>query len=314
MPFILTLGVFLILGGLISIQHNNAVYQQHVMASSMNYKEQLPLWGGTSKGNLSLGHTRLSRDGKTLAVEIIYDETAHSALSSYGNRYKLRLVDTKDNRMKDVKLSYGIFGTDGSGVLTIHSPKGFKNSSFVVMIIDNGQLVTSDDLNQTQMSDTELDKSITAELSSTNSPDDSNQNSSDNKKNLPPLYYVRLNAKNVKRNYRNWNNDSELIQDLFINENLASLNKKMKVLQAKITKAKRTMKEMNARLKENPNDEVAQNNKNDISGTLNSLQDNYKAAKKRYRKLENSTFKDNILDPQQHKYRAYTVDDINNMR
>ena len=103
MPIFLVIGFVLFLTGGIWIQHNANAYRQRVLASSMQYGENLPLWGGTAKGNLSLGHTKLSRDGRTLAVEIKYDDAAHQVLSSYGNRYKLRLVDTKDNRMRDRK-------------------------------------------------------------------------------------------------------------------------------------------------------------------------------------------------------------------
>ena len=86
MPVILVVSVILLLTGFIWIEHNHRVYTQQVMASSMKYNEGLPLWGGKSKGALTLGHTRLSKDGKSLAVEIKYDDTAHQQLSSFGNR------------------------------------------------------------------------------------------------------------------------------------------------------------------------------------------------------------------------------------
>lgn len=314
MPVYLVIAITFLVVGLSWIHRNNAAYKASVLASSMGYKEQLPLWGGTSKGNLTLGHTRLSKDGKTLAVEIQYDDTAHQSLSSFGNRYKLRLVDTYDNKMKDAKIHYGIFGTDGSGVLTIYNPHGFKNKSFIVMLIDNGQLVTSDDLtDSTQMSDGDLDKSITAELSNPDGNDDSSSNVNSKRAKLPPLYYVRLNAKNAKRNYRNWDNDSQIIDDLFVKTNLKDIKSKMQQVKVKIKKAKTTLNEMNKRLEENPNDEVAQQNKSDIEGSLQSLETNYNSLEKRYDKLSNSTISDDVLDPEQTKFKEFTVDDINNI-
>lgn len=315
MPVYLIIAIALVTTGLTWINRNNKAYEAKVMASSMAYKEQLPLWGGTSKGNLSLGHTRLSKDGKTLAVEIQYDDTAHQSLSSFGNRYKLRLVDTYDNPMNGTTMKYGIFGTDGSGVLTLHNPHGFKNKSFIVMLIDNGQLVTTDDLNTSdQFSDGDLDKSITAELS--NPDKDSDDGSGTNtdttaRKKMPPLYYVRLNALNAKRNYRNWDNDSQMIEDLFVKGNLKAVKKNMQTVQVKIKKAKKTLAEMNSRLQENPNDDVARDNKSNLQSSLENLKTNYAALKKRYRKLSNSTISANVLDPKQTKYREFTVKDIN---
>lgn len=318
MPIYLLLGVFLFCLGFGWIHHNAKIYREQVLASSMSYNEQLPLWGGTSKGNLTLGHTKLSKDGKTLAVEIKYDSDAHTALSSFGNRYKLRLVDTKANPMKNAKLSYGIFGTDGSGVLTVYSSTGFQNQSFIVMLIDNGQLVTSSDLNdQTQMSDDDIDKSITAQLSnaqsssSTTNNNTINSDSDSNKVKLPPLYYVRLNAHNASRNYRNWSNDSELIDDLFVKANLNNLDKQMKQTALKVKKAKRTLKEMNSRLAENKDDKVAQQGKDEIQSSLQSLQDNYDSTYKRYKKLESTTIGTDVLKPKQTKYRLYTINNIN---
>ncbi len=318
MPIFLVIGFVLFLTGGIWIQHNANAYRQRVLASSMQYGENLPLWGGTAKGNLSLGHTKLSRDGRTLAVEIKYDDAAHQGLSSYGSRYKLRLVDTKDNRMSDVKMSYGIFGTDGSGVLQIKSPNGFKDKSFVVMLIDNGQLVTTDDLTQTQqMNDGDLDKSITAELSdagtNSNTTDSNDTNNDSKRKNLPPLYYVRLNAHNAVKNYRDWSNDSEVIEDLFIKDNLKKIKKSMLETKIKLKKTTKTLAEMNRRLAENKNDEVAQEGKNQLETSVSSLKTNYASLQKRYEKLENATFNGDILNPKQKKYRVYTIENINYM-
>ncbi|NUF98947.1 hypothetical protein GYW21_09300 [Lactobacillus mellis] len=110
------------------------------------------------------------------------------------------------------------------------------------MIIDAGQLVSSDALGtDTQVKDTDIDKSITAQLSD-NSGGDSSADLHDNSKKLPPIYYVRLNALNAKRSTRNWTNDSQLVRDLFVNDNL----KKYKKVQKK-TKRNFTMDTVHSR-------------------------------------------------------------------
>lgn len=312
MPIILIIGLICIGASQAMVMHNSQVYKQKVMESSMTYGTELPLWGGTSNGVLKLGHTKLSHNGKDLAVEIQYNSDAHDALSSFGNRYKLRLVDTTNNKMH-VKMRYGLFGTDGSGVLVVHSDKGFKNQAFVVMIIDNGHLITSDELNNdsgSTMTDDDLDKSITAQLSNT---DDTNSASSSNSasKNLPPLYYARLNAHSTSRSSHNWNNDRDIVEDLFVRSNLRSIEANEKSLEGKIDKGNETLKEMQDRLKENPNDTIAQENVQNLQSSLASLQQSLQSAKANKRKVQNSTIQTNVLDPVQTKYETFTVDNLN---
>lgn len=314
MPVVLVISFILILTGFFWIQHNAQVYKAQIMASSMQYNEELPLWGGQAKGRLTLGHTLLSKNGKTLAVEIRYDDDAHTGLSSFGNRYKLRLVNTKANQMKHLSMSYGIFGTDGSGVLTLHSKKGFKDAAFIVMIIDNGQLVTSDDLNNpTQLSDSDIDNSITAELSKGDSNNSAGSQQDSTKAKLPPLYYVRLNAHNAKRNYRNWLTDSQMIDDLFVRDNLQDIKKDMDKVEVKVNKAEHTLTEMNTRLDENKNDQIARSGKQNIKSSLLDLKRSYRSLNRRYMKLKNSIIASDILDPKQTKYRTYIINDLNQM-
>ena len=48
--------------------------------------------------------------------------------------------------MPDAVIKYGMFSTDGSGVLTVHSKHGFKNQAFIVMLVDRGYLVSTNAL------------------------------------------------------------------------------------------------------------------------------------------------------------------------
>src|SRR5699024_11283687 len=100
-------------------QHNSSEHKKKILASSMAKSEELFLRNGESEGTLTLGNTLLSDDGKTLAAEVRYDEEAHKKLSSFGQNYNLFLIDTEDNVMDDAEVTYGMFDTDGSGVLTI---------------------------------------------------------------------------------------------------------------------------------------------------------------------------------------------------
>lgn len=312
MPILLFLGIFFIVLSLVLDRSVTSNYQKKVMASAMKYNEELAIYNGdkNSKGTLTLGHTILSKDGKTLAAEIKYDQTAHENLSSFGSRYRLRLIKRRDNQ-KNYQLSYGLFGTDGSGVLHIHSNSGFNNQSIIVMIIDAGQLVSSDALGtDTQVKDTDIDKSITAQLSDNSGGDSSSADLHDNSKKLPPIYYVRLNALNAKRSTRNWTNDSQLVRDLFVNDNLKKYKKVQKKNEKKLHNGYRTLQEMDTRLQENPKDETAQQNREDLKGNITSLKQEIKKDRNNYKLLKNSSFSDKILDPKQTKYHLFKVHDL----
>lgn len=311
MPILFILGIISLVAG-IGIQTKiNYDHNKLVMASSMEYGQNLPYFYD-SKGQLKLGHTILSKDGKTLAAEIKYTSDAHNELSSFGNRYLLRLEKVKGDPL-DVSMEYGIFSTDGSGVLTVHSPKGFTNQAFIVLLVDNGHLVSSDDLqSQSQMSDSDVNKSITAKLSDSNTDDSSETNNVDdqNKLKLPPIYVVRLNAKNAKRADTNWENDRELTYDLFVKKNLKKIENDQDKLKKKLKIGKTTLKEMNKRLKENPDDKVSSDNRDSLETQVNNLQNQLAKSEQNYALLRNSSISKNILDPKQRKHTTYEVNSL----
>lgn len=313
MPALLLIGLMLTTFAIVLMHKNTVAYKAQVMASSMSTGEKLPLWGGTSRGELLLGHTKLSKDGKTLAVEIKYDnKDTHKLLSSFGDRYGLRLVDTTDNKM-NVQMTYGLFGTDGSGTLTIHSDKGFKNHAFIVMLIDKGHLVSTEDLqSDVPTSDTDLDKSITAQLSGSTADQQAQQ--SQRKKNLPPLYYVRLNAKTAPRSDRDWHNDRDIVEDLFVDSNIEKLTKQKDQLQTKLRRGRGTLNEMQERLKDNPQDSIAQDNIQDLKSSIATLNRQLDSVKSNLEKIKQSTIKTNVLAPKQTKYTEFTIPDLDKMK
>lgn len=312
-PILLLVGVSLVGGGLITAHHNSVTYKNGVMASSMTKGEPLVSWGRETDANLTMGNSRLSKDGKTLAVEIKYDEGSHNALSSFGNKYKLRLITPEDNPMTGTTMSYGMFGTDGSGVLTIHSKHGFKDKAFVVMLIDNGKLLTSADLTDNgdqSLSDDEIDDSITAQLSGDGADSSSDGTTTDDKKDLkqPPIYYVRLNANHAKRVTDNWHNDRDIVDDLFVNQSLRERKKDMHDLKTKLDRGKSTIAELDRRLEKNPDDDQAQSAKDEMTSTVDAFQRDYDSAKQSYDKIKNSNIQANVLEPKVTTYERFLRD------
>ena len=310
MPTLLVAGALMVGSGVVVSAHNTHTYNVQVMASSMSKGTDLVSWGRETQAKLTVGSTKLSKDGKTLAVEIKYDDTAHTVLSSFGKNYALRLVTPKDNPMNGVKMSYGLFGTDGSGVLTVHSEHGFADKAFVVMLVDKGRLVTSDDLTtNATYSDTDIDNSITAQLSgSADSASSSSSNASKSDAKSPAIYYVRLNGQHVRRATDDWRNDREIVDDLFVNDALKQRQHEMKQLKAKMTQANKTLAEMNERLKENPDDTIAQNNQSSLMTTLDSFKADYESAKASYDKIKDNKIETNVLAPKATTYERFISD------
>ncbi|MCT1175228.1 hypothetical protein [Pediococcus pentosaceus] len=314
MPLLLAIGLICIMAGLIIMWRNDTNYNQKIMSSSLPKGSELPVRDGTaSEGTLKLGSSLLSADGKTLAVEIQYDDDAHNSLSSFGDNYNLYLIDTENYQMKGTKLSYGMFGTDGSGVLKIHRDKGFENKAFMVFLIDKGVIVSNDKLNTSRtMTDDEIDKSLAKQLEEVEADSSSDdQDSTAQKDALPPTFMIRLNGHTTKKAYRNWHNDSEIVEDLFVDHNLKKIKKNQQALEKKYRSGERSLDEMNERLEKNKNDSVAQSNKQELEQTLKGLKAEIKSAKSNYERISNSNIKANVLAPKQHSFKRYTVKDIN---
>lgn len=316
MPLILMLGIVCIIVGSIIVWGNDLKYNHKVMSSSMPKGTQLPIRQGTGgRGSLTLGNSLLSADGETLAVEIQYNDEAHSSLSSFGDNYNLYLIETKDSPMKDVKLSYGMFGTDGSGVLTINKKGGFEDRAFMVFLIDKGVIVSSDALETRRtMTNDEIEKSLAKQLEELeeNHPDDEVVTTKSEV--LPPTYMIRLNAFNTKKSYRSWQSDSEIVEDLFVDGNLKKVKKNQEEIEEKIKAGEQSLDEMNKRLEKNENDSTAQTNKQELERTLETLNQELEKAKENYDKISKSNIKKDVLAPKQEEFKTYTVVDINRVK
>ncbi|MGX5378216.1 hypothetical protein ACWCL1_08235 [Ligilactobacillus sp. LYQ135] len=293
---------------------NNHQYNVAQTRKSMKEGTQLPILnkGAADKGTLTLGNSILSKDHKQMAVTIKYDDKAHQALSSFGTGYRLWLVATDGYPVEDIHVKYGIFGTDGSGVLQITSDKPFKNEAFVIMIVDTAKLTTTEQAaNGSTVDDSTINKSITAQLSNgtlDGSDDMSDSSSSTANSNVPPIYYMRLNPYSAKQTDVNWdNNEVELVDTLFIHNNLEKIKDQVEKNKKQLKEAKNTLEEYNKRLKINPDDQIAQQGKQDQEGQIEQLQQNVESANKKYQKIKNTRLSNNILGEEQTKNKVKVV-------
>ncbi|EPM6858988.1 hypothetical protein ACTPGW_002614 [Enterococcus faecalis] len=316
MPILLIIGVVFIVAGWGIVVKNDIAYNKLILASSMEKGEPLALVNGTSEGTLTLGNKMLSADGKTLAIEIKYNEQAHTQLSSFGENYNLYLIETPDSKMKNAKLSYGMFGTDGSGVLTVTSPEGFKDKAFMVFILDKGVLISTDDLKAKRtMSNGELKQSLAKQLAQIDAQDERNNSQiTEDKERIPPTYMLRLNGTDAEQSYRNWTEDKEIVEDLFVDRNLELIKKDVEDYQTKIDSAEGTLDEMERRLEKNPDDNTALTNKQDILRSLERLEQEKEKAEANFAEISKSKIEKDILSPKQEKFDDFIVNDLNNVQ
>ena len=316
MPIIFMLAILLIGGGYGYLGIQNHEYKVAQGKLAMPNNTQLPLFKGTSKGNLTLKSAILSANHKQMAVSIGYDQDAHSQLSSFGNRYKLWLIAPNGYPVQGIHLKYGFFGTDGNGVLQVNSDKPLPNEAFVVIIVDEGHLVTSEQINDGQSSydDSDVNQSITAQLATGSAQDESDaasDSSSSSDKTMPPMYYVRLNPYSIKHTKINWgNNERELVENLIVRRNLRKLRNNIKKDKIELKQLKRTRQEYADRLKINPQDETATEGKNDLDNSIESLNQDIESQQANYDRVSKARFGKNILGKQQTKHHTLTTRNI----
>lgn len=305
MPIIFMAGIALIATGAGMAKYANYKYQIKQSQLSMNKNTELPILTGSSdRGTLTLGNSILSKDGKHLAIEFKYDDTAHQNLSAFGKNYKLWLVTDEKYDSSGFEMKYGFFGTDGVGVMQVTSSKGFPNKAFIVMLMDKTDLSSDTDLTGENVSDETLDKSITAQLAGADSSSDESSNDANNQESGGrPIYYARINPYSAKRLKMDWNDEKELVNQLFIKDNLKKIAKQKESDSAKLEQAKRKKKEYEKRLKANPNDATASQGVENLQSTVESLQANLETEDKNYAHLNDYKIANDILGKQQTKFK-----------
>lgn len=319
MPFLTLLGIFLIVGGFIGIFNTNRNYKIRQGQLSFASGTELPLYSGESKGVLKMGNVIVSKDRKHAAVEIKYaDERAKKELSAFGKNYKIYVLTQKKYPTSGLKIKYGFFGTDGSGVLQISSPEPFINQAFVVMLADKTFLTSTSELTTSTVSDYAITKTITAQLAdgttdTSYGSSSANSESSRSRLNIP-FYYLRVNPGNITSTTDNWNgNEKELVKLLFVNKNLKKIENNLNDDRKKLKLAKQTLKEYNERLKANPEDTIAESGKREFESNITTLENDIQKELENYNKLKSYDIKDDILGSQQTKYNLIKTDNISKL-
>lgn len=312
MPIIFMASCLLIAGGFGYMGWENHEYKIAQGRLAMPNNTQLPLFRGQTKGQLTLKSVALSKNGKQMAASIGYDDDAHTQMSSFGKKYKLWVVAPNGYPIKDLKVKYGFFGTDGNAVLQVNSNKKLPNEAIVIIIIDAGHMVTQEDLagtTDTDTSDSNIDQSITAQLATGATTDsesgntNANSSSNPNAKSAIPMYYVRLNPYSAKHTNVNWGDNERLMVDyLFVKHNLNHIQHQIDSNKNKLKYARETRKEYDQRLKINPQDKTAADGKDGMDDEIKSLNQTIASQEANYKRLSKARFSKHVLGSEQTKY------------
>lgn len=312
MPIIFMAACLLMAGGFGYMGWQNHEYKVAQGRLAMPNNTQLPLFKGQAKGVLTLKSVALSKNGKQMAASIGYDDDAHTQMSSFGKKYKLWVVAPNGYPIKDLKVKYGFFGTDGNAVLQVNSDKKLPNQAIVVIIVDAGHMVTQEDLagsTDTDTSDSNIDQSITAQLATGSTTDsesgstNANSSSSPNAKGSIPMYYVRLNPYSAKHTNVNWGDNERMMVDyLFVKHNLNHIRHQINANKSKLKAARETRKEYDQRLKINPQDKTAAEGKDGMDDEIKSLNQSIDSQEANYQRLSKARFSKHVLGSQQTKY------------
>lgn len=308
------LSCFMVFGGFGYLGWQNHEYKVAQSKLAMPNNTQLPLFRGTAKGNLTLKNVMLSKNHCQMAASIGYDDDAHRQLSAFGNKYKLWVVAPNGYPVKDLKVKYGFFGTDGNAILQVNSDKPLPNKAIVIIIVDAGNLVSNEELENGTggTSDEDIDQSITAQLATGSTQGSSDASSvTTNVSDSVPMYYVRLNPYSAKHTNINWgDNEHELVESLFVKRNLRHIKHQIKINQRKLKQAKITKAEYDKRLKINSQDQTATDGKQEMESTIKGLNTSIEAQNKNYNRLSKARFGKNVLGDQQTKHKSLLTENM----
>src|SRR5699024_4548550 len=117
------------------------------------------------------------------------------------------------------------------------------------------------------------------------------------------------NAQSAEKSYRNWKNDKQLVEDLFVDGNLKKIESKKEDIEKQIKAGEQTLGEMDKRLEENPDDEIALSAKQDIENSIDKLEDELERAEDNFNKITETKIDNDVLSPKQKEFERFTVID-----
>src|SRR5699024_11227883 len=100
------------------------------------------------------------------------------------------------------------------------------------------------------MTETQIHKSNTAQIAQMDDDNEREREKDDSymdDEHLPPTFVMRLNAHSSETSNRNWQNDREIVEDLFVEKNIKKIEEEKKNIEEKIESGEQTLEEMDQR-------------------------------------------------------------------
>lgn len=278
-----------------------------------------------SKAKVTLGDVWTDKKRDVTMVKLSYDKQSRNLLSTKGKNYKIYLIDKEGKKPKNVKISYGILGSEGDGYLFIKGK--LQEKAYQILLTNQIQLSTgestSDDEATGEVNDVEnqkaedvSDASIKRSLSDSSQGDISDNGVMDFSKNgnEPNADYIdfRVNAfskstKIFNGSFLKANGDidyGKMIEQTSLKSIIKEIDKKIKDREEKAKTYKVSLEEYEQRYKDNKEDSDAKGNVDSVKDSIKENNEKLKNLKELKEKYEKSNFDKSSFGEMQEDYTA----------
>lgn len=284
-----------------------------------------------SETKLTFGGAWTDKNKDVTVVKLQYDKKAREELSTKGSQYNLHIVDNEDKVQDNVKISYGILGTQGDGFLIIDGKLDKKAYNIVMtnkldLNIDDSSSSSSSSTrteseklasNDEELTQSELEES----LSGTQSGDVEENGRINFKENSekPSVDYIDFNVNSYSEKTKVLDNSlrksdgsvdySKILDETTVNKKVKEIDDNIEVKKAETKQFKRNIDEFEDRVKENKDDEDAKSN---IESLKKKVEENEKSLKQLERlkeQYENQDFDKSSFGDMQEKYKVIHMDE-----
>ncbi|OEK58887.1 hypothetical protein [Staphylococcus equorum] len=285
-----------------------------------------------SETTLKFGGAWTDKDRDVTVVKLQYDKKAREELSTKGSQYKLHIVDNEDKVQDNVKMSYGILGTQGDGFLIIDGKLDKKAYNIVMTnqldlsmgddstsssssssrtqsekLADNGEELTQAELEEslsgTQLGDVEENGRINFEENSEK----------------PSVDFIDFNINSYSEKTKVINDSlrkpdgsvdySKILDETTVNQMIKNIDNDIEVKTEETKQFKRSVEEFEDRVKENKDDEDAKSNIESLKKKIEDNEKSLKQLKKLKEQYKNEDFTKESFGDMQEKYKVIHMDE-----
>lgn len=313
----IVLGVVLTMSGFAS-------RQEYMRTNTTPSGEELKFSNSEAKLNFGGAWTDKNRD--VTVIKLQYNKKAREELSTKGTQYKLHIVDDSNKAQDNIKMSYGILGTQGDGFLIIDGKLDEKAYQIVMTnqlnLDDGSDTTTSSSGSRTEseklaskaddLTQSELEESLSG-IQSSDVKDNGRINFEENSK-KPSVDYIdfRVNPYSEKTKVLNESlrkpdgsiDYSKIMDKTTVDKKTKEIDNSIKVKEEETKKYKRSVKEFEDRVKENKDDEDAKSNIESLKKKIKDNEKSLEQLEKLKKQYEEKDFDKSSFGEMQEKFKV----------